>query len=248
MRHLLRRHPLPMQAHFEFTLVLTFAYAPELLAPLLPPGLRLDTHDGHGFVAVALVRAKHLRPAGVPRFLGRDFFLVGYRIFTRLTLRDGRELRGLRILRSDSDSQVLSYLGNLLTHYNYHPVRVTERRAQDTLELAVASSDGATDLQVVARLASQRLPAGSVFVDERTARTFAGPLPFTFDYEEETHSIVRVEGRRRHWQPRMVDASVGRVAYLAQRFPTAPARLVSSFYIEDIPYRWERGVREPIAP
>jgi hypothetical protein len=40
------------------------------------------------------------------------------------------------------------------------------------------------------------LPAGSPFSSVREARRFAGPLPFTFDYEEQTHSIVAVYATR----------------------------------------------------
>jgi len=248
MRALLRRHPLPIRAHFEFTFVMTFAYPPAMLAPLLPPGLRLDEHQGHGFVAVAMVQTRRLRPAGLPAFVGRDFFLTGYRVFARLTTGEGRELRGLRILRSDTDSRVMKLFGNLLTHYNYHRITVKHRRSRDTLALDVTSPDGAADVQVTARLDANGLPAGSVFPDERTARKFAGPLPFTFDYERETQSIICIEGRRQHWVPQIVQAEIRRLTFLRKLFPSVEPRLVSSFFIEDVPYRWERGVREPISP
>jgi len=248
MRHLLRRHPLPIRAHFEFTFVMTFAYPPALLTPLLPPGLRLDEHQGHGFVAVAMVQTKGLRPTGLPAFVGRDFFLTGYRIFTRLTTGAGRDLRGLRILRSDTDSRLMKFFGNLLTHYNYHRVAVKHRRSSDTLALDVTSPDGAADVQVTAKLDAHTLPADSVFADQKTARKFAGPLPFTFDYERETRSIVCIEARRRHWEPQIVQADVRRLTFLRRLFPSMEPRLVSSFFIEDVSYRWERGVREPIGP
>ena len=54
MFHLLQRHPFAVEAHFQHVLVLTYAYPPDLLAPLVPPGLTLDTFDGWGFLAVAV--------------------------------------------------------------------------------------------------------------------------------------------------------------------------------------------------
>ena len=36
-------------------------------------------HEGHGFLAIARVQTERLRPTGWPAFLGRDFFLSGYR-------------------------------------------------------------------------------------------------------------------------------------------------------------------------
>ena len=38
MLHLLRRHPIPIAAHFRHSLVLTYAMPPKILEPLLPCG------------------------------------------------------------------------------------------------------------------------------------------------------------------------------------------------------------------
>ena len=101
----LQRHPFSVEALFERSLVLTYALPQSALQPLLLPGLQLDTFKDFAFIAVALVETKHLRPAGLPKWLGRDFFLSGYRIFTKF-VRPGRAtLRGLQILRSDTDKR-----------------------------------------------------------------------------------------------------------------------------------------------
>jgi Uncharacterized conserved protein (COG2071) len=107
MLYSLKRHPIPVQAWFDFSLVLTYALPAEILAPHLPEGLELDEFAGHGFVAVALVQTRYLRFAGAPKWLGHDFFLSGYRIFCRYRTAAGRRLRGLRILRSDANSLLM---------------------------------------------------------------------------------------------------------------------------------------------
>ena len=61
MLYRLKRHPIPIKAHFEFSLVLAYAFPAESLAPLLPPGLILDTYENWGFLAVAMVRTQRLR-------------------------------------------------------------------------------------------------------------------------------------------------------------------------------------------
>src|SRR5262249_2308990 len=98
----MRRPPFPVEAFFRHSLVLTYAYPEEVLRPFLPRGLTLDVYEGWGFLAIALVQTEALRPAGWPKALGRDFFLSGYRVFSRYRRPDGGELRGLRILRSDA--------------------------------------------------------------------------------------------------------------------------------------------------
>ena len=246
---LIKRHPLAMTAHFEQVLVLTYALPQELLTPLLPPGLELDCFDNFGFVAIAMVQTRNMRPQHLPSCFGQDFFLTGYRIFTRYRTARGRTLRGLRILRSDTDSETMVRWGNRLTHYNYKKVDVDYRRTESEVDIKVITRDGAADLRVIADLSHQpaSLPVGSPFPDVRTARRFAGPLPFTFDYEPETHSIVRIQGVRKQWDPNPVHVNVLQNSFL-QRPPFACASLLlaSAFRIADIDYVWKRGVREAL--
>ncbi|MEO6323362.1 MAG: DUF2071 domain-containing protein, partial [Thermoanaerobaculia bacterium] len=224
---------------------LTYAYPAELLTPLLPPGLTLDTYEGLGFLAIAMVQTRALRPAGLPRFLGRNFFLSGYRIFARHQNAQGKQMRGLRILRSDTDSRWMAAFGNLLTHYNYRHCGLTETRGANTLSLSIETKGAEADLALHARLdpSPTEPPHGSPFPDLAAARKFAGPLPFTFDYEHGSHSLVIIQGVRTHWTPRPVEVEVTRNTFLsAPPFDRAPVRLANAFYLEDVPYRWEPGV------
>jgi uncharacterized protein YqjF (DUF2071 family) len=247
--HLLQRHPVAMQATFEHVLVLTYALPASTLQPLLPPGLSLDTFQEYGFLAIAMVQTRGMRPRLAPQLLGRDFFLTGYRVFTRYRTRSGRVLRGLRILRSDTDSATMVRWGNRLTHYSYRLAAVTCCAADNSLEIDIRTPDAEADLHVRAHLgaASAALPEGSPFPDLRTARRFAGPLPFTFDYEPETHSIIRIQGVRDKWNPQPVRVEVFRNTFLSRDpFFSAHPVLASAFHLANVPYRWKRGIREPL--
>jgi hypothetical protein len=240
----LRRHPFAVEAFFRRSLVLTFAYPEALLQPLLPPGTTVDAHEGHGFVAIALVETEGLRPAALPRWSGRDFFLAGYRIFARYRRPDGRTLRGLRILHSDTDRRTMVWLGNLFTGYRYRLCRSTSAHGDGRLAWTVQSTNGDADVDVVVRCdrPAEAPPAGSPFADLRTARRFAGPLPFTFSHEPKTGNMVVVEGQREHWEPMPVEVERCRCTFLDQEpFAAAPPRLANAFLIENVPYRWRRG-------
>jgi hypothetical protein len=246
----LRRHPFPVRAFFRYSLVLTFAYPEEILRPLLPPGLTLDSYEGCGFLAIALVQTENLRPAGLPAALGRDFFLSGYRIFSRFREPGGRKLRGLRILRSDADSRWMVWSGNLLTHYHYRKCRVESARTPEELAIHIVTPKAEADLSVRARIAvpAETPPAGSPFPDLKVARRFAGPLPFTFDYEPESDRMVLIEGVREDWNPKPVSIVEVHSSYLAQPpFAAVPPRLANAFFLESISYRWKRGIVQPLS-
>jgi uncharacterized protein YqjF (DUF2071 family) len=244
----LKRHPLAIEAFFEHSLVLTFAFEPAALQSLLPPGLVLDTCEGSAFLAIALVRTRALRPQGWPAFLGRDFFLSGYRLFVRFRSGKRRYLRGLYVLRSDANSAGLVHLGNLLTHYRYRLAQVTTHRTAEYIDVRVRTLGSEADLDLRADLTahSGRPPASSPFRDLETARKYSGPLPYTFDYEAETHGIVVVKGVRKVWNPRPLDVDLRQVAYLERQFPNTPVRLANAFLVENVPYRWKPGRLVPL--
>lgn len=227
--HLLRRHPLPVAAHFRHSLVLAYAFPHDVLTRLLPPGLVLDTHGDHAFAAIAIVQTESLRPRGLPAALGLDFVLCGYRIFVRVDTRES--LRGLYVLRSATDSRAMAVVGNLLTHYRWRHARIVVHDEGDRLEVA---GDG---IHVVARLGAGELPSGSPFASLGEARRFAGPLPYTFDHEPETERILAVRGVRSGWEPQPVAIASARV-----EFPFAgDGVLANAFHVGGVDYHWERG-------
>jgi hypothetical protein len=245
MLHLLNRHQIPISAFFRHSLVLTYAFPPELLQPLLPAALVLDTWRGFAFLAIALVETENLRPSILPAALGRDFFLSGYRIFTRLAS-GSQSKRGLMILRSDTNHAWMVRSGNLLTHYNY---RLCEAQLEDTreeLHWTVRTPLAEADLEVRACLASggASLPADSPFQTFSEARRFAGPLPYTFDYERETNSIIGICAVRQDWNPAPVTVNVLRNTFFDREpFCRAQPLLANAFHVQNVPYQWQRGRR-----
>jgi hypothetical protein len=195
-----------------------------------------------------VVRAERLRPAGAPALLGTSHLLAGYRLFVRHRGADGRRRRGLHILRSSADRAGMVAGGNLLTHYRYRRAALRCEERDGLLEVAVRTPAGDADLDAVADLANAPgpLPAGSPFASVADARRFAGPLPWTFDYEPETRSVVMVHGRRSHWEPRSVAVTVRACGFLAHG-PLAGCTpvLANAFHVAGVDYRWERGVRVP---
>lgn len=248
--HRLQRHPIPMTCHFEQSLVIAWALPAATLQPLVPPGLTLDTYDEQwGFVVIAVVQTRRLRPRFVPQWLGRDYALTGYRIFVRHTDAAGRTRRGLHILRSDTDKQTMRVAGNVLTHYNYRHSSVDITKVDRDLEVRIDTPESRADLHVVAHLddAPAPLPNTSPFRSPVDARRFAGPLPWTFDYESPTQSIVMIHGRRSTWRPQPTAVDIRTCTFFDNEpFASVEPRLANAFHVSDIDYGWDRGVRVPL--
>jgi uncharacterized protein YqjF (DUF2071 family) len=230
-------------ARFERVVALSFAFREEILQSLVPDAMEMDTYQGFGFLTVAMVWTKRLRPAGFPEFLGQDFFLVGYRVFVRLREESGRRLRGLRIVRSETDKRRMVLLGNLTTRYRYRHVKLRLQESGSETRVETTLADGARTLDLAFEPAgdSVSLPEGSPFGDWHTARLFAGPMPFTFSPEDDG-SFVVIEGSRQDWVPRPV--RVGH--WFVSLFDEPPLRgtepiLANAFTVQSVSYRWEKG-------
>ncbi len=244
----LRRHPFAVEAFFRWSLVLGYALPARALEPLLPAGLELDTYDDFGLLAIALVQTEDLRPKGFPRALGRDFFLSGYRVFARFARPGKQTLRGLRILRSDTDRRMMVTLGNAFTHYGYRLAEVDVERDKTRLRIDVRTPEREADLHVEAELVDDAaLPEGSPFRSFDDARRFAGPLPYTFDFDEATGRMLVVRGLRKAWDPRPVRITAQASSFLERpEFAREPPRLANAFLVENVPYAWKPGVLEEL--
>jgi hypothetical protein len=132
--------------------------------------------------------------------------------------------------------------GNLLTHYNYHHCDAAIVTRESAIDVSVHSRDGA-DLDLTAHLDRSPLPPMSPFTSTAQARRFAGPLPFTFDYERDAHAIVSVRASRANWTPHPIAVDVRRLGFFDQpAFRSCTPRLAAAFHVTNVDYRWERGV------
>ena len=203
MLSFLKNHPFAVEAYFESSLVVTFAVPKEQIQPLIPECLQLDTfQDKWAFVAVAMVQTKDLRPKGFPKFMGNDFFLIGYRVFVRYTTNAGKSLRGLYILKSETDKKKMEVMGNLFTHYNYTTTDIKQEEQKNIKE--ITSINSKFKIKIDKSEEEIALPEHSPFADWKEARRFAGPLPFTFTYNKKTKQVLIIEGVRQNWIPNPV--------------------------------------------
>lgn len=241
----LQRHPVAMQTHFRHSLVVTWAFEPQLLEQFLVPGLKLDTYtdpDGEtfAFAAVALVDLDQLRPTGLPRVLSGAHVMTGYRVFCTMQTPAGRTMRGLRILGSQSSSRMSVIGANLTTRYHYRYVRARLAAHDQTIRFLIDSPNKQGDVDITADLADHSLPPDSPFADAKAARRFAGPLPYTFSPDPE--GIVVVKSQRTDWSPTPVAVRVDRATFFDYGpFAGAPRRLANAFYLADLDYGWQSG-------
>lgn len=238
----LKNHPFAVEAFFESSLVLTFAVSKEQLDSIIPECLELDTfQDKWAFIAVAMVQTRDLRPKGFPKFMGNDFFLIGYRIFVRFTNKAGKRLRGLYIIKSETDKRKMAFMGNIFTHYNYTTTDISQSMVG---KLKTIRSERSNFELVIEQTESEiGIPESSPFSEWDDARKFAGPLPHTFTYNTEDQTVLIIEGVRQNWKPTPVKVKSYHFKFL-DSLNLRNVVLANAFEIRNIPYYWKKGRME----
>jgi len=238
----LKNHPFAVEAFFEKSMVLTYAFPKEKLQHLIPECLGLDTfQDKYAFVAVAVVQTKSLRPKGFPAFFGNDFTLIGYRIFVCYRNSKGKRLRGLYILKSETDKKKMEFFGNIFTHYNYGTTDVSISKNNQSLQINSLSSK--IKIEIARNDENLELPGNSPFNDWKEARRFAGPMPFTFTFDKSKNEVLIIEGVRSNWKPEPLEVISEAVGFFEERNLENPV-LANAFIVENIPYYWKKGKTE----
>jgi len=242
----LKNHPFGVDAYFKTSVVLTFAIPKNQLENVIPECLTLDTYDDKwAFVAIALVQTQALRPTGFPTILGNDFTLIGYRVFVRYINQAGKRLRGLYILKSETDKKKMEFLGNLFTHYKYTTTDVQQVETDNDIQISSIRSGLSVTLQKGDDIVP--LPLHSPFNNWKEARRFAGPLPFTFSFDAINKEVLIIEGVRENWIPTPIKV----VSYQTEFFNSMEIEnpvLASAFIVSGIPYHWKKGKIEKWNP
>ena len=238
MLSFLKNHPFAVEAFFESSVVLTFAIPKEQLKDLIPECLTLDTfQDKWGFVAIAMVQTTGLRPKGFPKIMGSDFFLTGYRIFVKYNDLRNKRLRGLYILKSETDSPRMKLFGNIFTHYNYSTIDIHKNPIGDSQ--LICSEKSGLEVHYQSDLETP-LPTNSPFEDWKTARRYAGPLPFSFTDNEAKKEVLIIQGVRSNWTPTPIKVLEYNSPFL-ESYNFKDYVLANAFEITNIPYHWKPG-------
>ena len=235
----LKNHPFAVEAFFDSSLVLTFAVSKEQLQNFIPECLELDTfQDKWAFIAVAMVQTSGLRPKGFPKFLGNNFFLIGYCIFVRYTNNAGKRLRGLYIIKSETDKKKMEFLGNIFTHYNYTTTDIQQTTNGNFRTIKSEKSKFQITIEQTGN--EIQIPENSPFSDWKDSRKFAGPLPHTFTYNKANKTVLIIKGVRQNWKPEPLKIESYNFDFL-DNLKLQNVVLANAFEIKNVPYHWEKG-------
>lgn len=228
----MRKNPVTMKGMIERCWLFAFR-APEAgIRPLLPPPLEPVVRGGWGFWNVVVCRVGSMRPRFAPRFMGMGYWHVAYRLYARFA---GEE--GLYFVRSDCDSALMSWMGNLMTDFNFHTAGVTVREEPGRVSLRIDSPDAPGSAEID-RVGPPSLAPGSPFGSLAEASAFLKYKPLGLSVGTDGRvNRVRIVRDESAWRGRAVAVADQRWAFFGGR--EAHPELCTE--VDPIEYRWNRG-------
>ncbi|MEX2315616.1 MAG: DUF2071 domain-containing protein [Pirellulales bacterium] len=237
---------LPFAANtvWEHAICANVRVRPEALRPLIPPQFDLDLHDGWAYVSLTASRLKDFGAGPVPRALRKNFYQATYRAHVVFTDFRGRKSRGCYFVRSETNSQIMSLVANLLPEFKAHHCStypILMARQGDHLLLSVDSGDdpaGKVVLVLDAARPLDRMPDGSCFRSIDEAYSFIVDFYDAFSYDPRTNEVFILGIERGDWHIQVLEPVDYYLGYIAAGPLAGHAELDSVFYFRDTPYRW----------
>ncbi|MGA4642910.1 DUF2071 domain-containing protein [Limisphaera sp. 4302-co] len=143
---------------------------PDALGSLLPAPFRPKIIRGFAMVGICLIRLRHLRPIGLPWWLGVSSENAAHRAAVEWD-EHGTVREGVYVWRRDTNSRLHCLAGGRVFPGIHHHARFVVRETAGRYAVVLCSDDGETRLTVRARR-TNRLPPSSVFESSAEASAF----------------------------------------------------------------------------
>jgi hypothetical protein len=221
-----------------------FRVDPGVLARIVPPPFRPKQVNGFGMAGICLIRLKHIRPRGLPGFVGVSSENAAHRIAVEWD-DAGQRREGVYIPRRDTSSWLNAVAGGRVFPgvHNHARFRVTE--GDDRYRVELDSDDGKTHLLVEGRVADA-LPAGSAFrsLEEASAFFQAGSLGYSVTPRPGHFDGLELCSYEWHVVPLTVERVES--SFFSDRglFPEGSVTFDSALLMRGIEHEWRQ--REPL--
>lgn len=185
-----------IHGYIDRRILVNFAVAPEVLQSLLPAPFRPKLYKGKAIAGICLIRLKHIKPKGLPDFMGINSENGAHRIAVEWE-EDGVTKEGVYIPRRDTSSRLNAMAGGRIFPGKHHLATFDVKEENDHFHIGFTSADQ-TSITIDARR-TDTFPEGSVFGNlENASAFFAGGLVGYSPNQQQTLDGLKLQTY--HWK------------------------------------------------
>lgn len=210
----------------------------DLASRVLPSPFKPQLVSGFAVGGICLIRLKHVRPRGVPAFLGIRSENAAHRIAVEWT-EDGEQRTGVYVPRRDTGSRLNALVGGRVFPGEHHLTRFRVEEADPRYEVSLESRDRETKMSVSARRTEQ-WGRDSVFPTLRAASEFfaSGSLGYSATKEPGRFDGLELRCASWHVDPLEVESVTSSYFFDTNRFPSGSVGFDCALLMRGIEHEW----------
>ena len=158
-----------IQGIIDRRVLVNFTVDPVVIQKIIPPAFRPKLYKGKAIAGICLIRLKHIRPKGLPAFIGIASENGAHRIAVEWT-ENGEVKEGVFVPRRDTSSLINSLVGGRVFPGRHFHARFDVKEENGHYHIAFKSSDG-TKISIDANK-TETLTKKSIFEDLDAASKF----------------------------------------------------------------------------
>src|SRR5258706_3061420 len=132
-----------IQGIIERRILVNYTVAPDIIQKIIPQPFRPKIYEGKAIVGICLIRLKHIRPKGLPNFIGISSENGAHRIAVEWTEND-EIIEGVFIPRRDTSSLLNTLAGGRIFPGRHFHAKFDVKEETGHYHIAFKSSDGTT--------------------------------------------------------------------------------------------------------
>lgn len=213
--------------------------SPEIVARLLPLGMRPKLQGSFAMVGVCLIRLENVRPRGLPALVGISSENAAHRFAVEWTVADGSRREGVYVRRRDSDSLLNQMAGGRIFPGEHHAARFVVQDDGARVSISMTANDGLDHVSLEARPGTA-LPPGSCFESLQQSSAFyaAGSLGYSA-----TSDPTRFDGlilETPQWSVAPLDMVSIRSSFFddTAHFPRGSIEFDHALVMRNVPHSW----------
>jgi hypothetical protein len=226
-------------------LLVNYRVEPQTLRSFLPSPFRPKLVNGFAIAGICLIRLEHIRPDGLPSFVGVASENAAHRIAVVWTDASESPHEGVYIPRRDTSSRLNTVVGGRLFPGMHHHADFRTTTQPDHLQIAFTSDDGTVAVSVIGQTAPS-LPSTSLFPSLADASRFFEGGSIGYSTARDIHSLDGLELRSQDWhvEPFGVTHVTSSFFENTTRFPVGTVTFDCALLMRGIAHTWHR--REPL--
>jgi hypothetical protein len=222
----------------ERRLLVNYRVDGSALAEILPSPFRPQLIEGYGVAGICLIRLSHLRPAGLPAWIGVTTENAAHRIAVEWDGPDG-PCPGVYIPRRDTASPLTVLLGGRLFPGEHHRAHFAVDERNGRYDVGFESHDGCARVLLRGEVCDDLAP-GSIFgsLDEASRFFRAAPLGYSAVRRGDRCHGLELQCETWHVEPLQVEHVASSFFEDSSHFPPGTVEFDSALVMRNIPAAW----------